>query len=506
MNRKLTALILFFYAVPQIITAQNITYSAVEKADSRNLSFEILGRFSDNILVYKNIFKQHKITIYNNDMTIKEEVKLDFISERTTNIDFIKYPHSVIMIWQFEKGNSQYCNAAKISEDGKIIKESFTIDTTRAGFLGNKVGYNCTWSEDKKNILLYKYYSKPNVFHLVTKIYNENLLLQDSARQAIEYNDYRESFSDLQITDSATIVFYKSQANARSEYINSIELIFKKQYDLTLVKLELPLEKLLIQEPEIKIDNLNGNFLLNSFSYKKNRGNIDGLFSAIIDSKTLTIKGKKQNIFDDSLQAKLSGKPDWRTAYDNYYLKNIVLKKDGGFVLVSEEYIKQRRFGGIQDDRFNNGFNGGYFGSSSDYYLYNRGYNGSYRSFTDNGRDVVYNYNDIIILGITKDLTAQWVNVINKTTSDVETDNFLSFSNMNAGGQVHFLFLQKDNNRQILSNHALQADGNILRNATLKSGEAGYDFMPRLARQTGSKQMIIPCVVRNNIAFAKIDF
>ena len=119
---------------------------------------------------------------------------------------------------------------------------------------------------------------------------------------------------------------------------------------------------------------------------------------------------------------------------------------------------------------------------------------------------IKYNYNDIITYSFTKDLQLQWSNVINKTTSDVETDNFLSFANMNAGAEIHFLFLQKDNNKQILSNHALQPNGSIIRYATLKSREAGYNFMPRLARQTGARQMIIPCIVRNNIAFAKIDF
>ena len=77
---------------------------------------------------------------------------------------------------------------------------------------------------------------------------------------------------------------------------------------------------------------------------------------------------------------------------------------------------------------------------------------------------------------------------------------------MNVGGEIHFLFLQKDNNRQILSNYAVQPDGSIKRYATLKGREAGYNFMPRLARQTGARQMLVPCIVRNNIAFAKIDF
>jgi hypothetical protein len=487
--------------------AQNITYSEVEKTDSRNLNFEILGRFSENILIYKNLNRSHKLSIYENTMAIKETIKLDFISDKTFNLDFIKYQDYFLMIWQYEKGNTTFCKAAKMNADGKIIGTAIHLDSTKMGFFANKVYYTTTWSEDKKKILIYKTQSKLESFLLVSKIYDENLALLDSTRRTIEYNNNKESFTDLQVSNDGTIVFCKLKENARQEYINTIEVNFKKINVFELANVEVPLDKQLVQEPVIKIDNLNGNFVLTSFSYKKNRGNVDGILSATFDSKKLSLLQSKINVFDDSLLAKLSGRPDWRTAYDNFFIKNVILKKDGGFILVKEEYTKQRRFGGNFDDRLNSPYGGSFGATTSDYYLYNRGYNGYYRPYVDNNtRDITYNYNDIIVSSITKDLKLEWSSVINKTTSDVETDNYLSFSNMNAGGEVHFLFLQKDNNRQILSDHALQASGTIVRNATLKSREAGYEFMPRLARQTGARQMVMPCVVRNNIAFAKIEF
>lgn len=44
------------------------------------------------------------------------------------------------------------------------------------------------------------------------------------------------------------------------------------------------------------------------------------------------------------------------------------------------------------------------------------------------------------------------------------------------------------------------------RYATLKSYEAGYEFMPKLSKQVGVRQVIMPCIYRGSIAFAKIDF
>jgi hypothetical protein len=485
--------------------AQSIVYSEIERADSRNLNFEILGKFDDNFLVYKNINRSHKLTIYENSMVIKETVKLDFVSERTYNIDFIKYPDYFLMVWQYEKGNTTYCKAAKMNGLGKIVGNILDLDTTKTGFFGTKTYYGFTWSENKKKILVYKTMSKNDVYHICAKVYNEDLMLQDSSRQAIPYEN-RESFDDMQVDNDGNVVFTKLKENARQEYINTLELNIKKAKVDKLTTINIPLEKMLIQPPVIKIDNLNAHYLINSFSYKKNGGYVDGIFSAIVSKDSFALVQKNINVFDDSLIKKLSGKPDWRSAFDNLFLKNIILKKDGGFIAVTEDYYKQRRFGGTGfDDRFGNN---NVFGSTSDYYLYNRGYNGLYRPYGDNtnARDIVYNYGDILNFSFTKDLKLQWNNVINKTTNDVETDNFLSFVNMNMGAEIHFLFLQKDNNRQILSDHAVQADGSIIRYATLRSREAGYEFMAKLGRQTGARQMIIPCIVRNNIAFAKIDF
>ena len=495
-----------FVTTADVCIAQTITYSEIEKADSRNMNFEILGNFSNNYLIYKNLNRRQNLTIYDNKMSIKEEIKLDFISDRTYNIDFITYPDHFLVVWQFEKGNTIYCKAASMNGAGKLMGVVMDLDTTKQGVFSNKTSYSFSWSEDKKKLLLYKIQTKSDVYNQLTKVYDENFTLLDSSRITLTYNDNREDFGDLQIDNEGTVLFTKIKENARQEYVNTLEIIFKKLKAQQLITVDIPLDKQLIQDPLIKIDNLNKNYIVNTFSYKKNGGNVDGILTAIINRDSLKLTKKTINIFDDSLRSKLSGKPDWRTAYDNLNIRNIILKKDGGFIALTEEYYKQRRFGNNFNDGYNN-FNSRYFNSYSDYYLYNRGYYGYYRPFNDgNGRDVVYNYNDIINFSFNKDLKLQWSSVINKTTSDVENDNFLSFTNLNAGGEIYFLFLQKDNNRQILSNHALQPDGNTKRYATLKGREAGYNFMPRLSRQTGARQMIVPCIVRNNIAFAKIDF
>ena len=100
-----------------------------------------------------------------------------------------------------------------------------------------------------------------------------------------------------------------------------------------------------------------------------------------------------------------------------------------------------------------------------------------------------------------------WSNVLHKSQYDDETDDFLSYQIMNGGGELHFLFneLQR-RNAQLLSDQSIDADGKLTRKPTLKSLDKGYQFMPKYAKQVSARQIVIPCTLRNNICFAKIDY
>ena len=121
------------------------------------------------------------------------------------------------------------------------------------------------------------------------------------------------------------------------------------------------------------------------------------------------------------------------------------------------------------------------------YYYY------GYRPWNSSARDVNtrYYYNDIVIMSVDSTLKLEGT-MIHKTQYDVDSENFLSFNDERRRGTI--LFLDKDNQKQIISNHALQPGGQIKRYPTIRSNELGYGFMPRLAKQVGARQVIIPYV------------
>ena len=123
-----------------LLQAQKISYSVTDKDDIRDMNFEIIGKVGGNYNVYKNFKSRHDICIYDNDMVLKNRVKMDFLPDRVINVEFVSYPDFCYMIYQYQKRGVLYCSMAKINGEGKLMTDPVILDTTQTTGLGeNKI-------------------------------------------------------------------------------------------------------------------------------------------------------------------------------------------------------------------------------------------------------------------------------------------------------------------------------------------------------------------------------
>jgi hypothetical protein len=490
----------------QPLFCQNITYSVTHNENANDVNFEILGKVGDNYLVFKNIVWKNIIQVFDKNMVELSNERLRFMPEKILNADFITYPDYFVIVYQYKKGSIVYCDAVKMNAKGEQNGDIITVDTTRVGLQSGSDIYSTIYSEDKKNILIYKMHEKNENLHVVTKLYNPSLQLLDSTRSVIAFNDRRELYSPFQIANDGTIFFTKETKPGSRENITELEIITNKPRSNTFKSTAINLEKKFIDGVQIKIDNLNNNYIINSFYYPEKRGSsIVGLFSALISRETDLVK-TMFNAFNDSLRIKINSSGSYRSAFDNLFLRNIFVKRDGSYVLVAEDYSSQtmgynnswNRWDYLYGSPYS--LNNDYYYWNSPYYRYNR-----FNSF-NNTRSTRYYYDNILIVSIDSALKLKWENVILKKQTDDDNDHFLSYGIMNAGAEINFLFIEKERNSQIISNQSVSTYGKLYRYPTLKSRESGYQFMPRLSKQVGTKQVIMPCVYRGNICFARVDF
>jgi hypothetical protein len=485
--------------------SQKIVYSGYDNDDTRRMNFDIAGKIGGNFLIYKNIRNSNWITVLDNDMQEIAKVKQDYLPDmdRMINVEFFPYNDFCYMIYQYQRKSIVYCMAARIDANGKKIGDVMELDTTKLGFAANNKIYTVLSSEDKSRIIVFKVNSKNrNKYVISTVLLDERLSTLKKSRLFMPMEDRDDFLGEFNLDNEGDLVFSKFYRGNNDNVTKAAFVIKYAQADSFSMK-ELNLEKTNLDEIRIKVDNTNKRYFLTSFFYKQRRGNIDGLYYYIWDKQSGKLITENTYSFSDELRKEARGDANARTAFNDYFIKNIITRKDGGFIIGSEAYYTTSRFSNW--NRWDYMYRSSYL-SPLDYYSYSPYYNSWWGNRGSSSQAVRYHADNIAVLSFDKDGKLEWSNVMVKEQFDDQADDLLSYQLMITGGQLHFLFNNQEKRVQLLNDYSIPPDGKINRNPTLKNLDKGYEFMPRYGKQVSARQVIIPCIYRNFICFAKIDY
>jgi len=445
----------------------------------------------------------HKISIYGNEMNTLGTAKLDFVPDKTFNMDFVVYSDFFYMIYQYQKGTILHCMVVKMDDQCRKMTEPVEVDTTRIPVMTDNKIYSTISSEDKQKIMIFKIQARSQKFHISTLLFDNQMKLINKNNNVVDYDERREIYDNFSLGNDGNFVFtYAAQLGKRDDN-NTLGLVIQEASQNSFIYQAIDLNEKYIAEVKLKIDNLNNRYIINSFYFQKNSGSIEGLFTYVWDNDKRKTYASQFTGFSDHLRDEAKRDGLLRTAFDNFYIRQVIVKKDGGFILTAEDFTSDTQ--GSSWNRY--GYYSNPYSLSSGYYYYNNPYGGYYRPYSsfNNYESTRYYYENVLVQSISKDGKIEWSKIIQKYQFDDNDDSFLSFSTMILTGEIHFLF-NSDRKNEVITDQSISRDGTLKRNPTLKSPERGYEFMPGLNKQVGANQLIIPCAYRNNLCFAKIDF
>ena len=219
------------------------------------------------------------------------------------------------------------------------------------------------------------------------------------------------------------------------------------------------------------------------------------------DKATNTKIKESLTVFTEELRTLAkSSEANLKMAFNDFFIKSIIVERDGGYLIVSEsEYTTSR---GSTFNRWDYMYGYNTYASPLDYYS---SYYNPYNRYPY-GVTTRYNAENILVLSFDKDCNLEWSNVIPKSQFDDESENLISHHIVNTGGELHFLYNQYERRTQLLSDQSISPEGKLTRYPTLRNLDKGYEFMPRFGKQISGKQIVMPCLYRNYLCFAKIDF
>ena len=507
----LVAVVIF----PLVLHAQKITYSEPERDDVRSVDFDIIGKINNHYLVYKQIRSAHYISIYDTEMKVADKVKMNFLPDKLINTDLITYKDFFYFIYQYQKKNIVYCMAASINGDGDIIGEPVTLDTTAISFFASNKIYNILYSEDKQRIGVYKINSKDESKYVFTcSIFDGSLNLIAKNRTFIPMQPHNDFLTEFSLDNDGWMTFVKasgSAANSDEGTIQYISLMVKKPGSDSISSYAADLSKIYLDDIRIKVDNINKHVLIAAFYSTQKRGDIQGLYCTLWSRNADSMIATKEFVFNNELKSNAKSQGSSRAAFDDYFLQSIVMRKDGGFVILSESAYSSNR--GVYSNRYNNlyGYGNPYWYNSNSY-LYGNPYGYTYYPWMNPygygypGQLTRYYADNIAVISFDSTANMEWASIIPKSQFDDNTDNFIGYGTYVTSGQINFLFNQFTKRTLLLQAESVNTEGKVTLTPTLKELDKGYQFMPRYVKQISSHEVLVPCNYRNYLCFAKIEF
>ncbi|UAY52464.1 hypothetical protein [Ferruginibacter albus] len=480
--------------------AQTITYS--EPMSGRVAGFDVIAKMNNNFLILTNNKSTYSINVFDNDMKLQDATELNFMQGKVLKTSYVVYPDFFYLFYEFQQKGISHCMAAKLNSKGKLLADPVELDTSKIE--GDNSIYNVVKSDDKKQIIIIKVLQKKGNLYYASKLFNDSLALLHAGRESMPFDDNRNVLSDYLIDNDGILVFTKAYRKGNRQNISQLSLVTKMPYADSFVEKSLPLNDNYLDEIKLKIDNFNRHYLISSFYYDQRQSNIDGIYCNIWDKQTTT---PLYNIFTplpESLKQEIKSGGSTKQALNNFFIRNVIVKKDGGYVLMAEDYS-------TQTNNYSNPWNrwdylyGSPFGYNPYYYnpymYWYRPYNDPYYNQTTR-----YFYNNVLVLNIDSTGKQEWNTILHKEQSADNDESYLSFLSYNVSGEIHLLYNEIGRRKTLMQESAITQEGVINRNPLLKTTDNDFEFMPKFGKQVSARQVIVPCTIRNSICFAKIDY
>lgn len=225
---------------------------------------------------------------------------------------------------------------------------------------------------------------------------------------------------------------------------------------------DLALDDLFITDITFKV-NRSGRIVCSGFYSERRTYSMKGAFYFTINPVTQAIEGQGQQPFDTDFLAQLMSRRSARKGRElrRFYLDDLILRSDGGAVLIAEEY----------------------FVTTNTYYTgtgVNRVANTTY----------TYHYDDIIVVNLNPDATIAWAASIPKDQSG-SSRAFSSYALGIGRGAIHFVFNERISRRAPVMLASVDTQGSVSLKELFSNRNEGILTRPQLCRQVTRNELIL---------------
>lgn len=464
--------------------AQQVQYSAYSDFSIKDGNIAVVGKTGGRIYTFRGDANGYFLDAWNDSMQLVATVILDFLPSKIYDTQFSIAGDSITLLYQYLQGRDLFMYGALLDGQGRLLHRPLKLDQKRTGFLG--VGteyYNFLVSDDKRSLSVFSVTDDTRELETKAVIFRNDLSnlrrISSTVKRAGNLLAVRPV-----LTNKGDLVIPVRQATGRRDAYDKLFLLRFAENSKAPSVIPVPLTDAFVEEPFIRTAPGDGHVYVAAFYATRKNGNPDGLLYAGFDGQTFDSIRQIQVPFDDRLRA-MTGERSLRHAFANQHLRQLIIRNDGGFVAISEEnYVNTR-----------SSYSPGW------------GYYSVYGPFMGGPQVREYFYNDILALSVDSSGAMQWPSFIRKEQYSQEDGGlFSSFAFVNTGASLGFLYNNFNQQRSSITLVQVADDGlQQSRNFDIE-GELAPDWVPRMAKQVSAREVIVPCLMRKKICFARVSF
>jgi hypothetical protein len=487
--------LLFFLVLVSTSTfAQKVDVATPEKSYQRTF-IKVIGQNENGFFILRSPSafnnkqdqlrlrdNKAEISYINNNLNTIWTYRIDYLSNEAEIQDICIFNDSLYLFYaiinkEFNK-NELYAQKINIVK-GKPDTKEILIDEIQFDKKRNRGMFYIKRS--KNNKLLCSMY-KQNDSDDEKLLINVNML--DSNLQTIWTKKYKTDFYDgvLFLND------FKISNDSNVYILTSLDLDKKllrdKKYTLNIANrkadklqsISIVLDKYFINDIKMEIDYINNQIVLAGFYSELNSFSSAGIVYANIKLNEL-----KPHLYTESFKAKFLNEFNTErtvnrgTELINYYIDRIVLRTDGGVILVAE----------------------------SNYVTESTNYNSYYQLYTTS---YTYHYDNILIFSVNPNGKIHWESIVRKNQVSEDDAAFYSSYILSLDvDKVHIMYNKYIRKSTDIVACTINNKGENSERILIKENDNTL-LMPGGGRQISADQIVIPCIQKNKTNFIRITY
>jgi hypothetical protein len=407
--------------------AQKVQIS--EPVDIANeVNYELIGRFKDHFLLYRKSETKFFIQSFTTTDLKQNWVKtIEFSKKDITPFKIVPHKESFSILYYFHKRGTTYIRGKEFNNEAEEIND-FNLGSFDSPIMLQR--HQIIHSKNKQFFLVYVLGYNGNIEMMHFDIVDKKVLWQKNFKFP-EFSKQKE-FKQVLVNNIGETFILLNENNSRRKGQEHQFAILKVNADKTETNYTIPFKDHVSYDMNVQYDEVNQQ-LVAAGLYSVEKGDINGIF--YFKTNLEQIPTIQTSELEETFMRSLTGKKS-KKVYDihHFTIGQLVLRKDGGVLLVAEQRFAYE----------------------------------SSMSFYDEERKKTqadYLYENILVASIHPSGKVYWKDVLFKSQSS-ENDNarYSSFFTVKTNSSIRFLYNNDISWGTSIFEYVINSSGNVQRN------------------------------------------